>query len=274
VSKPECRFGTGLLQDRVVLVSGGTRGLGAGIARAAAREGALVAVTGRRPPGETPAVSLGGGSSPAGGAGAGRALFVQADAGDVAQARACVAATIAEFGRVDCLVNAAGLTSRGTLLDTTPELFDAHIAVNLKGPFFLMQAVVADMVARRAPGTIVNIISSSEHGGQPYLAPYVAAKAGLAGLTRNAAHAHRWDRIRVNGLDIGWTDTEGEDATQRRFHDAGDDWRDQAAASLPMGKLGQVDEIAEFVVFLLSDRSGVVTGSVIDWDQNVLGGMD
>jgi NAD(P)-dependent dehydrogenase (short-subunit alcohol dehydrogenase family) len=255
-----------LLEDRVVLISGGTQGLGAAIARAAAREGAIVAVTGRRrEPGEALAAELTEAGT--------RALFVQADVGDVAQAQSSAAAAVAEFGRVDSLVNAAGLTTRGTLLDTTAELFDEHIAVNLKAPFFLMQAVVADLVGRKAPGTIVNIISTSEHGGQPYLAPYVAAKAGLAGLTRNAAHAHRWDKIRINGLDIGWTDTEGEDATQRRFHDAGDDWREKAAASLPMGKLGQADEIADFVVFLLSDRSGVVTGSVIDWDQNVLGGM-
>ena len=127
---------------------------------------------------------------------------------------------------------------------------------------------------RRATGSIVNIISISEHAGQPYLAPYVAAKAGLAGLTRNVAHAHRWDRVRVNGLDIGWTDTEGEDAVQRRFHVADDSWRQRAAESLPMGKLARADEIAEFVVFLLSDRSGVVTGSVIDWDQRVVGGFD
>jgi NAD(P)-dependent dehydrogenase (short-subunit alcohol dehydrogenase family) len=256
-----------LLRDRVVLVSGGTQGLGAGIARAAAREGAVVAVTGRRrEPGEALATELTEAGS--------KALYVQADAGDVAQAQAAVAATITEFGRVDSLVNAAGLTTRGTLLDTTPELFDEHIAVNLKAPFFLMQAVVASLVAREAPGTIVNIISMAEHGGQPYLAPYAAAKAGLAGLTRNAAHAYRWQRIRINGLDIGWTDTEGEDAIQRRFHDASDGWQERAGASLPMGKLGQVGEIADFVAFLLSDRSGVVTGSVIDWDQNVVGGMD
>ncbi|GAA3209404.1 hypothetical protein GCM10020256_06690 [Streptomyces thermocoprophilus] len=185
-----------------------------------------------------------------------------------------MAHTVEAYGRVDCLVNAAGLTARGTLLDTTPELFDRHIAVNLKGPFFAMQAAVADMLARKAPGTIVNVITSSAHGGQPFLAPYVAAKAGLAGLTRNAAHAHRWDRIRINGLNIGWTATEGEDATQRAFHGAGDDWREQAGARLPMGRLGRPDEIADFVVLLLSDRSGVVTGSVIDWDQNVLGGLD
>ena len=173
------------LRDRVVLISGGTAGLGAGIARAAAREGATVAVTGRRrEPGETLAAELTAGGT--------KALFVQADVADEAQVRACTATVITEFGRVDSLVNAAGLTARGTLLDTTPELFDAHIAVNLKAPFFLMQAVVADLVARKAPGTIVNM----------------------------------------------------------------------------------VDEIADLVVFLLSDHSGVVTGSVIDWDQNVLGGMD
>lgn len=282
----------GLLAGRVVLVSGGTSGLGAAIARAAVREGARVVVTGRRrEPGEALVAELdaadagvpgagavGGGKDSDGAAGTrragSRALFVQADVAEVAQARGCVTAAVAAFGRVDCLVNAAGLTSRGTLLDTTPELFDAHVAVNLKAPFFLMQAVVADMVARQAPGTIVNIGSTSAHGGQPYLAPYVAAKAGLMGLTRNAAHAHRWDRIRINGLNIGWTDTEGEDETQRRFHGAGDDWREKAGAALPMGKLGQPDEIAGFVVFLLSDRSGVVTGSVIDWDQNVLGAFD
>jgi len=251
-----------LLEGRVVLVNGATQGLGAGIARAAVREGATVAITGRRRElGEALAAELGG-------------MYVQADMADVAAVRAAVAAVIDVHGRVDCLVNSAGLTSRGTLLDTTPELFDAHIAVNLRAPFFAMQAVVADMLRRGAPGTIVNIISTSELGGQPYLAPYVAAKAGLAGLTRNAAHAYRFDRIRINGLDIGWTDTDGEDVTQRVFHDARDDWREQAARRLPMGKLGQVDEIADFVVFLLSDRSGVVTGSVIDWDQYVLGGRD
>jgi NAD(P)-dependent dehydrogenase (short-subunit alcohol dehydrogenase family) len=257
----------GLLEDRVVLVSGGTQGVGAGVARAAAREGATVAVSGRRrEPGEKLVAQL----REAGG----EALFMATDVADVAQAQASVGTVVKAFGRVDALVNAAGLTSRGTLVDTTPELFDAHIAINLRGPFFLMQAAVRDMLRRGAPGSIVNIISSSELGGQPYLAPYVAAKAGLAGLTRNAAHAYRFDRIRINGLDIGWTDTEGEDVTQRTFHAADDSWREQAARKLPMGKLGQVDEIADFVVFLLSDRSGVVTGSVIDWDQNVFGGLD
>jgi NAD(P)-dependent dehydrogenase (short-subunit alcohol dehydrogenase family) len=257
----------GLLEDKVVLVNGGSQGVGAAVARAAGREGAIVAVSGRRPePGEALVAELTAAGT--------KAMFVRADLADAEQARDSVARVVAAHGRIDCLVNAAGLTSRGTLLDTTPELFDAHIAINLKAPFFAMQAAVADMVARSAPGTVVNIITSSAHGGQAFLAPYVAAKAGLAGLTRNAAHAHRWDRVRINGLNIGWTATEGEDATQRAFHGAGDDWREEAARKLPMGKLGQPDEIADFVVLLLSDRSGVVTGSIIDWDQNVLGGLD
>ena len=257
----------GLLDDKVVLVNGGSQGVGAAVARAAVREGAAVAVTGRRAePGEALVAELT--------AAGGQALFVRADLADAERARSSAAEVVTAYGRIDCLVNSAGLTSRGTLLDTTPELFDQHIAINLKAPFFAMQAAVADMVTRGAPGTIVNIITSSAHGGQPFQAPYVAAKAGLMGLTRNAAHAHRWDRVRINGLNIGWTATEGEDVTQKTFHAASDDWREQAAAKLPMGKLGQPDEIADFVVFLLSERSGVVTGSVIDWDQNVLGGLD
>ncbi len=201
-------------------------------------------------------------------------LFVETDLRHVEQARASVTATIEEYGRVDCLVNAAGLTTRGSVVDTTPELFDDHVAVNLKSPFFLMQAAIQDMQRRGEPGTIVNVITMTSYGGQPYLAPYAASKAGLVGLTKNAAHAHRWDRIRVNGVNIGWTDTEGEDAIQRRFHGAGDDWREIAGKSLPMGRLGHVVDIAALVVLLLSERSGVVTGSIVDWDQEVMGARD
>ena len=176
----------GLLEDRVVLVNGGSQGVGAGVARAAVGEGATVVFTGRRADvGEKLAADTG-------------ARFVRADLSDPAQARDSVVQAVEAYGRVDCLVNAAGLTSRGSLLDTTPELFDQHMAINLK-----------------APGTIVNIGSNCAHGGPPCLAPYSTAKAGLAGLTRNAAHAHRFDRIRINTVNIGWTDAEGEDVVQR-----------------------------------------------------------
>ena len=253
-----------LLKGKVVLISGGTQGLGAAIATAAARNGAHVVVTGRRREvGEKFVAGLVETGA--------RAHYVTADAADVDQNLAAVAETVEHFGRIDCLVNCAGLTTRGTLLDTTPELFEQHLAINLRAPFFLMQAAVKDMVARGEGGSIVNVITMSAHGGQPYLAPYVATKAGLIGLTKNAAFAHRWDRIRINGVNIGWTETEGEDAIQRQFHGAEDDWLEQAAATVPMGKLGQPEEIADLVVFLLSDRSGVVTGSVMDWDQSIPG---
>jgi NAD(P)-dependent dehydrogenase (short-subunit alcohol dehydrogenase family) len=257
-----------LLDDRVVLVSGGTMGVGAATAIAAANAGAsAVVITGRKP--ETAAATLARIED----AGA-QALYVQADVSDVDQAIGSVRSTIDTFGRIDCLVNAAAVVERGTLLETTPEFFDWHVNVNLKAPFFTMQAAVQDMVTRDAPGSIVNILSISMHVGQAFLAPYVASKGGLAHVTKNAAHAHRFDRIRINGVNIGWTLTEGEDIIQRKAHAARDGWQDEAAARLPMGKLGQPDEIADFIVFLLSDRSGVVTGSIIDWDQNVIGALD
>jgi NAD(P)-dependent dehydrogenase (short-subunit alcohol dehydrogenase family) len=258
---------SGLLDRKVVLINGGTQGVGGATARAAVREGAQVVVTGRRvDAGKRFAAEL----ETLGG----DVRFVQTDMADPQQARRSVTRTVEEFGRIDGLCNAAGITTRGTLLDTTPELFDTHIAVNLRGPFFAMQAAAADMIERGTAGSIVNIISIAEHGGQGYLAPYVAAKAGLAGLTRNTAYAHRWDRIRINGLNIGWTESEGETQTQQQFHQADDGWASEAAKKVPMGKLGQPDEIAEMVVLLLSPRSGVVTGSVIDWDQIVIGGHD
>ncbi len=256
----------GRLDERVVLVSGGTQGIGLAIARLALREGAAVVVTGRRAElGERAARAL---------SDLGDARFVACDVADVDACRAAVDATVQAHGRVDGLVNAAGFTERGSLLDTTPEMFEQHVAVNLRGPFFLMQAAVGDMVRRGAPGTVVNVLTMSAHGGQPYLAPYAATKAGLAALTRNAAYAHRFDRVRVNGVNIGWTDSDGEDVIQRRFHDAGDDWRERAAERLPAGRLASPEDAASIVVLLLSDESGVVTGSVMDWDQTVPGATD
>lgn len=264
-----------LLEGKIVLVTGGTQGLGLAIAQAAAREGATgVAIVGRNAAKAELALE----SIRASGSGSGQAALVAiaiiADLSVAGEAERAVAETVERFGRIDSLVNAAGATSRGTLLDTSRELLNEHLTLNLVVPFMTMQGAVADMQARGVPGTIVNIITMSMHGGQPFLAPYVASKAGLAGLTKNAAFAHRFDRIRINGLNIGWTATPGETQTQKAFHGATDEWLEDAEAAQPMGKLGQPDEIADAVVFLLSERSGVVTGSIIDWDQNVPGAYD
>jgi len=258
----------GLLANRVVLVSGGTQGVGGATAIAAAQNGAsAVVITGRRPEraDKTLAQIAAAGAT---------ADFLQVDLTKTEEAINSVDETVRRYGRVDCLVNNAGFVERGTLLETTPEFFDQHIAINLKSPFFAMQTAVKDMLRRGEAGSILNVLSISMHVGQTFLAPYVASKGGLAHVTKNAAHAHRFDRIRINGVNIGWTLTEGEDEIQRAAHDATDGWEERASAQLPMGKMGQPDEIADFFVFLLSARSGVVTGSIIDWDQNVIGALD
>ena len=150
--------------------------------------------------------------------------FVAADLASVADCRAVVAAADAAFGRLDALVNAAGVTDRGTLLDTSEDLFDRIMAVNLRAPFFLMQEAARIMIREGAEGAIVNIGSTSARAGQPFIAAYCASKGGLATLTRNAAFALLRNRIRVNQLDIGWMASDGEDRIQREFHGADDDW--------------------------------------------------
>jgi NAD(P)-dependent dehydrogenase (short-subunit alcohol dehydrogenase family) len=152
-------------------------------------------------------------------------------------ARAAGAPPDRAFGRVDTLVNAAAITDRGTILDTSPELFDRMFAVNVRAPFFLMQDTVAIMKREGIAGTIVNIGSMSAMAGQPFLAAYCTSKGALATLTQNTAYALLRNRIRVNGLNLGWMSTEGEDRIQREYHGAEDGWLERAAASQPFGRL-------------------------------------
>jgi len=111
----------------------------------------------------------------------------------------------------------------------------------------------------------------SSHGGQPFLSPYSVSKGALATLTKNAAFSlMRW-RIRVNGLNLGWMDTPGEDRVMRLYHGAQDGWRERAAAEQPFGRLIEPAEAARAVAFLASAESGMMTGAIIDYDQSVLG---
>ena len=197
--------------------------------------------------------------------------FVAAELARVADCQAIVEAAVRTFGRVDYLVNSAATSERGTILDSSPELFDRIVAINVRAPFFLMQGVLRVMVEQKIQGSIVNILSMSSHGGQPFLSPYSMSKGALATLTKNVANSMLPHRIRVNGLNIGWMDTPGEDATQKRFHDADDQWLARAEAERPFGRLLKPPEVAELVAYVLSDRAGMMTGSIIDFDQTVLG---
>lgn len=175
------------------------------------------------------------------------------------------------FGRIDALVNAAALTTRASFEDATSDDWDTLFAVNARAPFFLMQKVIADMKARGAPGSIVNVLSVNAHCGAPDLSVYSATKGALLTLTKNAANAYLADRIRVNGLNLGWALTEAEHHMQAVTLGLGDGWAETAAMRLPLGRLIMPDEAARHITFMLSDASAPMTGVVTDLEQKVTG---
>ncbi|RUX05949.1 MULTISPECIES: SDR family oxidoreductase [unclassified Mesorhizobium] len=253
------------LEGKVILVTGSTQGIGRAIAETLARSGAAgLLVTGReKTRGDAVAAELSRLGTPT--------LFVAADLGDPETPALLAQACIERFGRIDGLVNAAGLTDRASFLDASPEDWAALFAVNARAPFFLMQAAIADMRKRGQGGAIVNILSINAHCGSPELAVYSATKGALATLTKNAANAHRFDRIRVNGINVGWTDTPAERVMQAQTLGHGPGWLDAANAAQPFGRLLRPDDIANLAVFLLSDAAGPMTGAVIDQEQSVIG---
>jgi len=254
------------LSDKVIVVTGAASGIGRAIARLAVDEGATALVlTDRDGPGcDATAAEL---------RGAPEVVTVTADLADPDAPGAITAAAIARFGRIDGLVNAAGLTTRGSVLTGTPDTWDQLFAVNARAGFFLMQAAIADMRARAAAGSIVNILSMNAHCGIPELAIYAGTKGAMATLTRNAAHAHMADRIRVNGIALGWVATPAEDRMQADVMGRGADWQAKAAAALPLGRLITEAECARLAVFLLGDASIPTSGAIIDLDQKVAGAI-
>ena len=252
------------LDGKVIVVTGATQGLGAAIAQRAARLGAAgLVVCGRnRDRGEAVREDLEALGC--------EALFVEAELARVEDCLAVIPACDARFGRVDGLVNAAGLSTRGTLDDTTVELWDRLFAVNARAPFLLMQRAARLMRRNGTGGSIVNIVTMASHGGEPVLTAYSASKGALAILTKNAGYSLQPHGIRVNGLNIGWTATEGEHGVQTGTGQSSD-WLAEADASRPLGRLLRPGDIAPMVTYLLSDAAEMVTGSVIDFDQTVHG---
>jgi NAD(P)-dependent dehydrogenase (short-subunit alcohol dehydrogenase family) len=253
------------LTGRVAVVTGGTQGLGEAVARLfAARGAAGLVICGRQTErGRAVADGLSAQGCPT--------EFVRADLAVMDDVRAVVAEADRRFGRVDILVNAAGITDRGTWFDTSPELFDRMFAVNVRAPFFLMQGAAELMRREGIAGAMVNILSQSAHGGQPFIAAYCGSKGALATLTKNAAFSLMPWRIRVNGLAIGWMATPGEDRIMRTYHGARDGWLDEAAGKQPFGRLIDPEEVARACAYLASDEAGLMTGAIIDFDQSVPG---
>lgn len=239
------------LENKVAIVTGGGRGIGKAIARGFAAEGASVVVTGRTMS-EIEAVAV---EMRASGRGA---LAVSADVRTPQDARSVVEKTLAEFGRVDVLVNNAGTTVIKPTLDLTEDDWDLVMDTNVKGSFLMAQAVARVMLPART-GAIINIGSIASFVGMPGRAVYCATKGAIAQLTRALAVEWAPHGIRVNCLAPGYVRTEGHE----RLVAQGFISREALAAATPAGRVADVDEMVGPAVFLASEDARFVHGETL-----------
>ena len=252
------------LEHKVIIVTGSTQGLGEFIVHRIARLGAAgIVICGRN---ETNGKNVINALEKAGT----KAIFVQADLENEEDCRNIVKRCDESFGRVDGLVNAAGLSSRGTLDSTSVELWNKLFNINARAPFILMQEAVRVMKREKIKGSIVNIITMGSYGGPPQLMAYCSSKAALSVLTKNVAQTLHPTGIRANGLNIGWMETPGEHTVQKATGQP-ENWLELANAARPFGRILHPKDIAPMVTYLLSDQSQMMTGSIIDLDQTIHG---
>jgi NAD(P)-dependent dehydrogenase (short-subunit alcohol dehydrogenase family) len=246
------------LAGKVAVVTGSSIGLGAAIATTLAREGARVVVTGiPHDRGRSLAGTLGNDS-----------FFLEGDLRDVGETRGIVEATLQKCGGIDILVNNAAISDRASIEDFTPEYFDRVIQVNLRAPLLLSQAALPSL--KKRGGVILNVGSVNSYAGWQNLLVYSAAKAGLVTASKNMANALKYTRVRVYCINPGWIDTEGERAMMKKLGH-GDDFMDQEGKQLPIGRLILPSEVAEVVLFLVSDKAAAFSGTVIELEQFPIG---
>lgn len=245
---------TDCAENPVALVTGASRGIGAAIARGLADAGYAVAVNcsgaGSLPAAQALASELAAGGAPA-------AAFA-ADVSDFEQAKGLVAEVVAKWGRLDVLVNNAGITCDGLLARMSEETFDSVIAVNLKGAFNCLRHAAPVMMRQRS-GSIVSLSSVVGLHGNAGQANYAASKAGIVGLTKSAAKELAGRGIRVNAVAPGFIDT---DMTYQMSEKA----RAAAAERIGLGHLGMPEDVADAVCFLAGEKARYITGQVLAID--------
>ena len=242
------------LANKVAIVTGSTSGIGIGIARLYAAEGAQVIVCGRRAEkGQAVVDSIT--------AEGGKAAFHVMDITDPASIEKLVSDTAETYGKIDILVNNAGITRDGLLMKMTEEDFDRVLDVNLKGTFHTIRFVSRQML-RQKSGRIINMSSVVGIMGNAGQANYAASKAGVIGLTKAAARELASRGITVNAIAPGFIETEMTAVLSDRV-------KETTAAQIPMGTFGKPEDIAKTVAFLASEDAGYITGQVIQVD----GGM-
>lgn len=244
-----------LLQNKVALITGATRGIGRGIALAFAQQGANVAFT--YVSSEEKALALEKELTAYGI----KAKGYKSDAGDFKAADQLVNDVVAEFGTVDVLVNNAGITRDTLLMRMSEQQWDEVINANLKSVFNLTKAVQRPMLKARS-GSIINMSSVVGVKGNAGQANYAASKAGIIGFTKSVALELGSRNIRCNAIAPGFIETEMTGALDEKVVQQ---WRD----SIPLKRGGSADDVANLTLFLASDMSGYITGQCI----NVCGGM-
>ena len=245
------------LKGRSIIVTGASSGIGSAIAKTACEAGANVMLHGTRVEVlAARAKELGS-----------RARWVAADLKEEGAAETIVSATVDAFGKVDGLVNNAGIFPHSTIETDMLSQFDDVFYVNVRAPLMLAQAVARDCRQRNSTASIVNIGSINAHCGANFLLIYSMSKGALMTMTRNLGDALCEDGIRVNQLNVGWVLTEGERAVQNNLG-MPDNWMENVnKAAAPRGSIMNPEEIATHAVFWLSDASAPVSGSVYEVEQ-------
>jgi 3-oxoacyl-[acyl-carrier protein] reductase len=239
----------GRLAGKKALVTGGARGIGGAIATAFAREGADVAVLDLKiEAAEAHTASLAQFGT--------KTFAVAADVSDEAQVEAAVKKVESALGRIDILVNNAGIDTTSVVAEMSTPMWDQMMAVNLRSVFLCTRAVLKPMIARKF-GRIINIASQLGHKGAPEMAHYAAAKAGVIGFTRSLAYEVARDGVTVNAICPGPIQTE-------LFNALPEEWKKRKLGELPIGRAGQVDEIAPTAVLLASEEGAYYIGATMN----------